>query len=293
MRLVTDFKLAVDIRGQTGLPILFLHGGPGQGASMFMDIQGDRLASRHRIVGLYQRGVPPSAEIPAGGTVSIDDLVADCERVRVELRVERWAVLGHSFGGALALRYVAAAPDHVSAVIFENPVWSTELSARAALPRLADLLRTAGQPLAADRAEWAAGTPMPPASSWAEYVDALQSLGERRDEFFAPMESTRSLLHANDVDDPDADRQAMRHHLAITSDPALHDSLLSLLPDIQCPALLITGEQDPLTSADQRQAFTDSSPANVLSCLDRAGHFAHADEPDRYHDTVIDFLEWP
>src|SRR4051794_17950921 len=104
--LFTDLELAVDIRGGIDRPpLLFLHGGPGQGPGLFMAAQGRRLAARHRVLGLYQRGIPPSARLGESHSLTISDLVADCERLRSALGVDRWAVLGHSFGGALALRY--------------------------------------------------------------------------------------------------------------------------------------------------------------------------------------------
>ena len=50
------------------------------------------------------------------------------------------------------------------------------------------------------------------------------------------------------------DESSERHHQAITADEDFYDSLLALLPRLPAPALLITGGQDPLTSAEQRHA---------------------------------------
>jgi pimeloyl-ACP methyl ester carboxylesterase len=91
--------------------LLFVHGGPGQGAYPFMALQGDLLSDGLRVIGLDQRGVDRSAPLPAGAGLTIAELVEDCEAVRHELGVDRGVVLGQSFGGILALRYAVTYPD--------------------------------------------------------------------------------------------------------------------------------------------------------------------------------------
>ena len=62
---LTRHGLYADIRGDAGAPpLLFLHGGPGQGCHDFMALQGDLLAASVRLIGLDQRGVDRSAPLP-------------------------------------------------------------------------------------------------------------------------------------------------------------------------------------------------------------------------------------
>lgn len=92
-----------------GIPVVFLHGGPGSGISeahrRFFDPE-------HFNVLLFdQRGTgrsTPLAEL-AGNTTQ--DLVADIERFREMLGVERWIVFGGSWGSTLALAYGEAHPE--------------------------------------------------------------------------------------------------------------------------------------------------------------------------------------
>src|ERR1700753_854280 len=92
-----------------GVPALFLHGGPGAGATpvhrRFFD------PDCWRIVIFDQRGAGRSA--PLGETVdnSPADLVADIERLRLELGIERWVVFGGSWGSTLALDYAETYPE--------------------------------------------------------------------------------------------------------------------------------------------------------------------------------------
>lgn len=91
-----------------GLPVVFLHGGPGSGCSprhrQLFDPQ------RCRVILFDQRGCGRS--LPRGllhGNTS-DKLVADIEKLRLHLGIERWLVVGGSWGAGLALAYAAVHP---------------------------------------------------------------------------------------------------------------------------------------------------------------------------------------
>lgn len=92
-----------------GTPLLFLHGGPGSGCSPrhrdLFDL------TRFRVILFDQRGCGLST--PRGGIAdnTTAHLVADIERLRVHLGVERWLVSGGSWGATLALAYCARHPD--------------------------------------------------------------------------------------------------------------------------------------------------------------------------------------
>jgi proline iminopeptidase len=88
-----------------GLAVVFLHGGPGSGASpahpRFFDPAG------YRIVLLDQRGCGRSTPRGELGHNTTELLVADIERLRAHLGIARWLVVGGSWGAALALAYAA------------------------------------------------------------------------------------------------------------------------------------------------------------------------------------------
>jgi proline iminopeptidase len=298
-RRITEHGLFADIRGDAGAPaLLFLHGGPGQGCHDFMAVQGDLLAASVRVIGIDQRGVDRSIPLPGAGDgagITVIDLVADCEAVRQELGIERWAVLGQSFGGGLALRYAAACPRAISAVLFENPVWDLAASARAALPRAALMLTERGRQDAALAALGAAAQETSARALRAAYVAALEALARDREVFFVPNPATRARLaeirQARELPDGAAgDEGSMRHHVALTADENSYESLLGLLPRLTAPALLITGGYDPLTSPEQRDAFRQASPRHRLLEIAGAGHFAHADDPLTYARAVSGFV---
>lgn len=101
-----------------GIPVLFLHGGPGSGANAsqrrFFDPR------RYRIVLLDQRGTgrsTPSGETRANTTAH---LVEDLERLRSVLGIARWLLFGGSWGATLALAYGIAHPQRVSGIILRG-----------------------------------------------------------------------------------------------------------------------------------------------------------------------------
>lgn len=101
-----------------GVPVVFVHGGPGAGCESthrrFFD------PARYRIVLYDQRGSgrsTPHAELRENTTW---DLVADLERLREMLGIERWVVFGGSWGSTLGLAYAETHPDRVLGLVLRG-----------------------------------------------------------------------------------------------------------------------------------------------------------------------------
>ena len=101
-----------------GTPVLFLHGGPGAGASpahrRFFD------PAHYRIVVYDQRGAGRSTPLGELRDNTTPLLVADIERLRAHLGISRWLVFGGSWGSTLALAYGEAHPDHCTGFILRG-----------------------------------------------------------------------------------------------------------------------------------------------------------------------------
>jgi proline iminopeptidase len=101
-----------------GKPAVVLHGGPGGGIVAMLRRMHDPQA--YRIILFDQRGCgqsTPHAELRENTTW---DLVADMEKLRVHLGIERWQVFGGSWGSTLALAYTETHPDRVSELILRG-----------------------------------------------------------------------------------------------------------------------------------------------------------------------------
>jgi len=101
-----------------GTPVVFVHGGPGGGTSAdqrrFFD------PSAYRIVLFDQRGCGRSRPHASLEENTTWDLVADMERIREHLGIDRWVVFGGSWGSTLGLAYAQAHPDRVRALVLRG-----------------------------------------------------------------------------------------------------------------------------------------------------------------------------
>jgi proline iminopeptidase len=102
----------------TGVPVLFVHGGPGAGCEPYHRRFFD--PENYRIILFDQRGCgrsTPHAELSNNDTWA---LVRDMERIRVQLGVERWVLFGGSWGSTLSLAYAEAYPERVLGLILRG-----------------------------------------------------------------------------------------------------------------------------------------------------------------------------
>lgn len=101
-----------------GLPVLFIHGGPGAGCSTE-----DRCffnPEKYRIILFDQRGAgrsSPHAELTNNTT---QDLIEDIERIREHLNVDQWVLFGGSWGSTLSLLYAQQHPSRVLGMILRG-----------------------------------------------------------------------------------------------------------------------------------------------------------------------------
>ena len=98
-----------EVGNPDGIPVVFLHGGPGAGLSpqhrRFFD------PARYRVILFDQRGAGKSTPLGEWRNNTTDLLIDDIETLRVKFGIERWLVFGGSWGSTLALAYGEAHPE--------------------------------------------------------------------------------------------------------------------------------------------------------------------------------------
>jgi proline iminopeptidase len=101
-----------------GKPVVFLHGGPGAGSASahrrFFD------PAHYRIVIFDQRGAGRSTPLGEVRDNTTPHLVADIEKLRNHLGIDRWLVFGGSWGSTLALAYGEAHPERCTGLILRG-----------------------------------------------------------------------------------------------------------------------------------------------------------------------------
>jgi proline iminopeptidase len=107
-----------------GIPVVVVHGGPGAGSHpdqrRFFDPQ------KYRIILFDQRGCgqsTPQGELENNTT---QKLIADMEKIRETLAIEKWVVFGGSWGAALSLLYAQAHPQHVQYLMVRSVLLARE-----------------------------------------------------------------------------------------------------------------------------------------------------------------------
>lgn len=115
-----DGPLIGGLRAGDGPRVLLLHGGPGLGFGYLRDLA-EELAHENDVAWYQQRGLAPST-VDGPYTVALD--VEDARRVLDALGWQRAYVVGHSWGGHLALHLAEALPERLHGVLSVDPLGS-------------------------------------------------------------------------------------------------------------------------------------------------------------------------
>ena len=107
-----------------GVPVVFLHGGPGGGCAA--SARGLFDPDRCRVIFIDQRGAGQSRPQRARHANTTQHLIDDIERVRQHLQIDRWLVVGGSWGATLGLAYAQAHPLRVSGLVLRATFLGTQ-----------------------------------------------------------------------------------------------------------------------------------------------------------------------
>ena len=115
----SDHRLYIEECGNpTGVPVVFLHGGPGGSCEPVHRRYFD--PERYRIFLFDQRGCGKSRPHASLLDNTTQDLIADLEQIRTAVGVEQWVVFGGSWGSTLALAYAEAYPQRVLGLVLRG-----------------------------------------------------------------------------------------------------------------------------------------------------------------------------
>jgi proline iminopeptidase len=255
-----------------GVPVLFLHGGPGSsinpGHRRFFD------PAFYRIVLFDQRGCGQSTPRGAIDANTTPHLVRDIERLRLHLDVERWLLFGGSWGSTLALAYAQTHPGALQGFILRGLFLASAQEVAWFLFELRSFLPEAWQAFANDAADRSAAGVLQhyreriglddeaAAARWVAWESAVMAVGE------APASAGGANAAAL------ARVRVQLHYLA-------HDCFLApgqLLRGMErlhgLPAILVQGRRDlvcpPLTAYTIAQRW----PGAELRVVEEGGHSA-------------------
>lgn len=275
---VNGVRLFVDIDGPKFVPegptmrerptLILLHGGPGLDHSPFKR-ELDMLRDQAQIVYLDHRGNGRS-DRATPETWTLEQWADDVRGVCDVLGIERPIVLGQSFGGFVAQVYAARHPEHPAGLIFSST------SGRFALERnLAVFERLGGEEcVSAARAFYAD----PSAETLGDFVTKCMPTYNRH--FSDPDGLARTIVNVD-----------VLLHFFREVYPGC--DLLPGLARIQCPTLVLGGEDDPTTPIEDQVDIVNAIPEHLVEFHRFAdcGHGAYRDQPDDAIPIIRDFVE--
>ncbi|WCB94124.1 Proline iminopeptidase [Baekduia alba] len=263
-----------------GKPAVVLHGGPGSGAGAWWTELFD--LERYRVLLFDQRGCgrstphagAPAVDLSANTT---DHLIADVERLRGHLGIERWLVLGGSWGSTLGLAYAQRHPDRVTEMVLFSVVTTTAREVEWVTEGVAPLFPEAWERLRAGAEGRAEGEPLvdaynnllvdpdpavhvPAARAWCAWEDAHVGgdADPRYDDPTFRLAFARLVTH-------------YWRHAAWRGPTELADGAAAIA---HVPAVLIHGDRDVGSPADVAEDLAGRWPAAELQILADRGHGA-------------------
>lgn len=286
-------KLYVECIGSIDKPpVLYLHGGPGESCHDFSFHQSKRLGEHFRLIAIDQRGVCRSEIIHENEEFRLNDLVEDCEALRNHLNIEKWSVIGHSFGGFLSLLYVSKYPEYIDKVIFEGPTFDFELTSRSLIRKTARLLKEHGKPELHDKGLLLAESDLSIRELTEKYMELSDELGENRMEIYRHNHNNPTdyySFYSETEWDEFYDRSEIHYNL-LREEGEIFKSLLPKIKEITNPMLLAVGKYDAATCEKHFEIFRKDAVDGEVYIFENSGHTPHYEEADLFKDIAVGFL---
>jgi proline iminopeptidase len=273
---VGDTRLHVSERGSGDLPLFVLHGGPGLDHTMF-GAHLDSLGDVCRLLLVDERGGGRS-EPSAPETWTLARHAADVDAMAAALELERYAVLGHSFGAFIALQH---------AVDFAGRTAATVVSSGIPHERFLDHVER--QLDAFEPVELREQV----RSSWARESQA------RTQEDVEALLADQLPFHFADPRDPRIDqlREAMGDAIyapdvlrAAAAESYGGIEVEDRLGDVSHPVLVLAGRHDRTCSIEAAETMAAGLPDAELVVFEDSGHMTFIEENEAYLDAVRGFL---
>ncbi len=271
---IRDTSLFVEVVGR-GYPLLLMHGGPG--ADHWSMLPFRRLADQFTLIFYDYRCNGRSLGAPVS-SMTWENLTADAEALRQKLGFERWALLGHSFGGMVALEYALRYPGSLSHLI----LFDTGGDSRWAQQNAPEILAKRGyRPATVQLARRFYNGQI---ASW-EMVPALM-LRFGTAYYHRPYSPrvVRELMREW--------RVKPRGEAFVFAASQLWKgwSVMNRLDEITVPTLVMAGRDDFLFPPECQVELAAGLPNARLEIIERAGHNGQAERPAEVTQAVRDFM---
>lgn len=283
--------------------LLYLHGGPGASCLDFVN-QAKTLGEKMRVVIFDQLGVLRSGAIAEDESYGMEDQIEMVEEMRKLLGIKKWSILGHSYGGMLAVLYACIYPNSIQKVILECPSLDFEDSAKSTAEYLSGHIKSLNDRQAAELCEKIKLTDYQDKTeavldlsallgyvtdmelrfylhgiSFEEYWMSMDTAGITDEMWSKGERHLMKLLEAQPAPDGPSQKRVM-----------MTDNFLPMLQKVTAPILLINGKYDPACTKNQIKYILNNAQNVTQAVFEESGHFPRLEEAEKYTDTVLKFL---
>ena len=271
---VNGVELFYTTRGE-GEPIMFMHGGLGADHTYFPPFF-DHLASDYQLIYYDHRGNGRSKVDSLEG-VTHETWAADADALREHLGHDKIILLGHSYGGFLAQEYAIRYADHLKGLILltTSPALDyhhlTVANARK---------RTTDADIIDAVEEVFSDAPVPNDDA---FQDLLGRLGPLYFYDYEPYEDMLAHAFEDMIYSADAWNHSYTHCWSSFN-------VIPHLPTVDVPTLVVSGEVDWITPADQGQRIHDALPNSEFVVFEKSGHYPYIEESEQFFRILKDWL---
>ena len=270
-----EVRGASDARGTGAAPLVVVNGGPGFDHNyLHCSLVWDEIARTRPVVFYDQRGNGRSVALKAGQTCTLADQIQDLDDLRASLGYERMNLLGHSWGGYLAMAYAARHPERIERLIICDsaaPKWDdTEFLFKYVFPEKVE--QQDGYAFADQMGDKPASD-----ANIRIYLGLLFYSEEKRDAFVAGA----SAYHYN-----------KEINVLLNSDLKRFD-LNPELRKFHFPTLVITGRYDMNVAPSTAFKIHRQISGSQFVVFERSGHLPFYEEPEKFVREVTRFLSTP
>ena len=262
----------------SGEPIVIVHGGPGMEHTYFLP-QLNSLANKYRLIFYDQRGSGRSPVDVDPSTMTMDQFVDDLDSIRSYFKMEKMNLMGHSFGGLIAMRYAIKFPEHLNRLTLMNttPQSSYWRDSSFAMMKLRE------DPNSAEEKKEIVSSP--------EFANKNPQTMERffrllfKPGFFNPLYADSLTL----IFRPNYPKTAELVNSLYKDSSLVNYDLTKELKKVKCKTLICSSEADfapPEANEQLHRALKNSE----FKMFDSSGHFPFVETKDEFERVLIQFM---
>ena len=272
--LIRDISLFVKVIGD-GYPLLLMHGGPGVDHSTMLPLR--PMAEQFSLI-YYDHRCNGRSEGADVTSMTWENLTADADALRQSLGFDRWAVLGHSFGGMVALEFALRYPQNLSHLVLldtcGDSCWVQE-NAPQILAKRGYSITTVKT---AERFYNGEITPD-------EFMSSMRKLARAYYFRLSPLKLAHEVAIGM--------RMKTRPEALIFGYSQLLKgwTVMDRLDEIKVPTLVMAGRDDFQFPPEHQAALTAGIPNAHLEIIERAGHNSLSERPAEIIEALKRFMD--